>query len=363
MLRKHAQAVFYLILAIPALLLGGLLIVSLRDLYELHRIDPAAMLQDFRDAVPRRQPLSFPLPDELYERDPSRKTVFAFGASSLLLSDGDLAFPEYLERRAPSLRVVNFGVSGIDSLAVRQRVREALAVDRPDIIVLYFGHNDYNVHYHLYIIPKYLQKFDGLLRLPYLFYNAERPVAHFADGAFYSYARLHRPQLYQAFQNLGLFRLDPEAFAPINDLILKTFKENTEAILGMAASQKVPVVLITPVGNLHAEPYGDIRTTTAYYRKGMGSADYAESLSYLKQARDAEITTYDLRAKSPLIDYLRTVRRPNVYVLDLEKRLEEMRFGFGSEDFVDYFHFNDRSHRLIAGIIYDFLKEKRLVKN
>jgi hypothetical protein len=121
------------------------------------------------------------------------------------------------------------------------------------------------------------------------------------------------------------------------------------------------VVLMTPVGNLHAEPFGDITVVTRHYRAGMASTDYKQSIAELKKARDAELITYDLRAKSPLIGYIRKVNRPNVHVLDLEKRLEEMRFGFGNEDFVDYFHFNDRSHRLLADVIYDFLKKNGLL--
>src|SRR5262249_40946183 len=135
---------------------------------------------------------------------------------------------------------------------------------------------------------------------------------------------------------------------------------NNEALLDLAASHRVPVVVITPVGNLRAEPYGDLDTTSALYRKGMTTPDYDQAWAYLKQAQDTEIFTYDLRAKSPLVSYIRNLRRPGVYVLDLERVLKERRFGFGDAEFLDYFHFNDRSHRVVAGLIYDFLKQHRL---
>lgn len=38
--------------------------------------------------------------------------------------------------------------------------------------------------------------------------------------------------------------------------------------------------------------------------------------------KDSEFLTYDLLAKSKLVDYIRKYNRPNVYVLDPQKKLE-----------------------------------------
>jgi hypothetical protein len=92
----------------------------------------------------------------------------------------------------------------------------------------------------------------------------------------------------------------------------------------------------------------------------MQSAEYQRSLDFLRVARDSELFTYDIRAKSQLVEYIRKLNQQNVHVLDLEKYLEEKHFGFGAEDFVDYFHFNDRSHRMIAEGIYSFMKQHHI---
>jgi hypothetical protein len=355
----NRKYLYYSIMAVPALLFLMLAVLFFRDLHALRTIDAAEIYRGLQNHLALREGVSFPLPEETFINDRSKKTVFVFGSSDLILSDGGV-FPSYLEQRHSDLRVVNLGVMGIDSFLVRQRVFEALAVAKPDIIVLFLGHNDYNEAYHNSIQPDRFEKFDFLLKLPYVFFYKNKPVSPFATEEYGWFARLHRPRIFNLLQQMGMLTVRDADFEPVNALILDSFIRNNEAILDLAASRGIPVVLATPIGNLHAEPFGDIRTTTALYRKGMAEKDYTRSIGLLREAKDSEIFTYDLRAKSGLIRYLRGLKRPHVYVLDLEKRLEEMQFGFGNADFVDYVHLNDRSHRLLADIVYDFMRRKKL---
>jgi hypothetical protein len=344
---------FTVILIAPMLLLAGIALLVARDIREIRAVDPAEIRKNVTDYLAQRKPESFPFSGEILQQDGSRTTIFAFGASNLMLSDSGRTFPDYLAESHNDIRVVNLGVSGIDSFSIRQRVSEALSAARPDLILLYYGDNDYNSAYHNALLPAYFEKFDSLLRLPYVFYST--------TGAYEWFARLNRPKLYKFFETLRLIRIDHTAFEPANQIILDYFILNNEAILKMASDRSIPVVLITPVGNLHAEPYGDTETST-FYGNGMAATDYLQSHVSLQKAIDTEIFTYDLRAKSPLFRYMRNTDYPNVHVLDLGRKLEEKRFGFGKDDFLDYVHFNDKSHRLVAGVIYDFLKQNNLIK-
>ena len=360
-LTRLKKSLFFLITAMPSLLLLGIVVLLGRDIYEIRLVTPSAIYHGLQSHLAHEDPENIPLPDAIFSAgDTDKTTVYAFGESSLVLSDGK-TFPEYLQQRHADLRVVNFGVSGIDSFVVRQRVEEALSVAKPDVVVLYYGHNDYNNAYQEYIMPNFFQQFDLFLRISYRFHNKNRPPGVLLADNPYWFSRLIRPKFFQFFEQLGMLDIDIRDYEPINQMILDYYVRNNDAIIDMALSQNIPVVLITPVGNLHAEPFGDIHVTTALYKKGMASQDYDDSLKYLKSARDAEIFTYDMRAKSPLIDYIRNYERPGVYVLDLEKKLEQMRFGFGYGEFLDYFHFNDKSHSLLADIIYDFMASKNLV--
>jgi lysophospholipase L1-like esterase len=360
MRRKHLC--YTLIMLTPGIILTGLIVLTVLDLISIRSIDPQEMRSELQAHLATKEPTSFPPPDSFPARDASRKLVYLFGESSLMITDG-MTFPDYLQRDHDDLQVVNFGMSGIDSFSVRKRVEEALAAARPDIMVLYYGHNDYNNAYQGFILPKYYEKFNALLRLSYLFRIRDKPRGVMYSEEYYWYAALIRPQLYWFFEKIGVLNINARDFEPLNDSVLEHFVKNTRAIIELAAAQRIPVVMITPVGNLRAEPFGDLEITTASYQKGMASRDYAESLAYLKQARDSEILTYDLRAKSPLVDHVRSLAsRRGVKVLDLERVLEERRSGFGYEEFLDYFHFNDRSHRLLADLIYDFLQQHRLVR-
>ncbi|MBU0673282.1 MAG: hypothetical protein KJ950_01410 [Proteobacteria bacterium] len=278
-----------------------------------------------------------------------------------MLSDGGV-FPDYLEQIDSDIQAVNFGENGIDSLLVRERVREALKIARPDLMFVLLGDNDYNTAFHNSIIPTYFDRLGWLLRLPYLFESEPAEITHFASHDFYWYKRLHQPELFNFLQKIGLFNIDIQKYQPINSLITQYCTQNLGVILDMASAQQIPVVVMTPIENLRAEPFGDIKTTTTLYKRGLSSTDYGESIRLLKAAKDTELFTYDLRAKSDIIESIRSLNRKNVYVLDLEKVLEKREFAFGSEDFVDYVHYNDRTHLMVADILYDFLSHNHLIE-
>lgn len=358
----NRKTLFILITAIPLLLLVVIASLTIRDLYSIRTIDHAQMSRDLRSHLDQRRPASFPLPEGAADSRGTKRTVFVFGSSDILLSDG-LTFPAYLEQQHHGLRVVNFGVNGIDSFSVKQRVTEALSAARPDIIILFYGHNDYNTAYNEFILPHYFHKFHALMRLPYLFQDKHKNFSRFNQEPFtyYWFYVLNRPKLLKAFEQLRLVDIHSDDYQPLNQLILDHFIRNNNDILDMAAAARVPVILMTPIANLHAEPVGDLEHTLAYFRKGLASTDYMQQIAYLKKAKDSEIFTFDLRAKSPLIEHIRTISRRGVHVLDLESRLEGMKFGFGNDDFVDYVHLNDRTHKLLADMLFDFMLQNKLV--
>jgi len=357
---SRRKLLFWLITSLPGLLLLILVSVVAYDLYALNRVDPAVMLADIEEDLTDRVFTVFPFPEKIRHIDESRTTVFIFGASTLRFSNG-LVFPDYLEALDPDLQVINLGENGIDSSSVLYRVWQALDIAKPDVIVLLFGHNDYNYAYQGYLLKKYFNKLDWLLRIPFLFGYRNGPVGQFEIIDFSWYARLHRPKLFNFFQRLGWLKIKGQEYAPINQVVLNSFKKNLGNILGLAAAKDIPVVLMTPIGNLQAEPFGEERITTALYRKGMASSDYEQALRYLKMARDSEIFTYDIRAKSQLLEFIRSIREPGVHILDLERKLEELRFDFGPGGFTDYFHYDDRTHRAVAEIIYDYLEAEQLI--
>jgi hypothetical protein len=94
----------------------------------------------------------------------------------------------------------------------------------------------------------------------------------------------------------------------------------------------------------------------------MKSKEYLERHRLLTQARDLEIYTSDIRAKSVVLDYLRQLRRKNVHVLDLESALVRARIEFGANIFTDYFHFNKRGHAIIERHLFNLLERTQVLQ-
>ncbi len=356
------RRLFALIMLLPGIALAGLLLLIGSEILQIRRIEPDTIHAQLKEHLANKRPARFPPPDEFSQLEAGRESLFLFGASSVVLSDGG-TMADYLKQNHPELQVINFGVSGFDSFSVRERVRQVLAIARPDVLLLYYGHNDYNNAYQGFIMPNYFNQFESELRFAYFVRGGSERTVPFSNGSFYWFARRHRPKFFQLLQRLRVIQIDGDDFRPINRSILEHFKDNTHAIIEMAESLNVPMVLMTPIGNLHAEPYGDVDTTTVLYEDGMATAPGQASMDLLRRARDSEIFTFDLRAKSALVDYIRNSSHEGVYLLDLEKTLTDQGFEFGDSDFVDYFHFNDRSHRLLADVIYTFLAENNLLRH
>jgi hypothetical protein len=94
----------------------------------------------------------------------------------------------------------------------------------------------------------------------------------------------------------------------------------------------------------------------------MAEGDYHEALRLLKAARDAETLTFDVRAKSPLVEYLRGLGRQDVFVFDLERAWESRELPFGPEQFLDYFHLRESAHRWLGEHLFDFLMEQEVIR-
>ena len=129
----------------------------------------------------------------------------------------------------------------------------------------------------------------------------------------------------------------------------------------MVAKEKgIPVVLATPVGALEVFPYGSGSDAQESWEQGMVASDYEERIAALRSALDLEVFRYYVVAKTDQRDLIRSLERPGVFVLDLERELMARGFDFGFSDpgFSDQVHFSGDLHRLVAEIIGRFLLDK-----
>jgi lysophospholipase L1-like esterase len=278
-----------------------------------------------------------------------------------------LTFAQYLEQDLAKdnkeLRIVNFGVSGIDSFSVKLRVEQALryATIKPKLLLFYYGHNDCHAAYKSVVNgPRapYGNLFNTFLRTSFYLsggeFDAREQEVVFGTKRyeFFWYGLYHRPRYFNLAQKLGLWTIDNAVYQDYNRRILESFKTHTSEIVALARENAIPALFITPIGNLHAKPYGRIDIVEDNYEKGLATADYRKRLEYLTVARDNEIFTGDLRAKSELLDHLRTVGDGSTtFLFDLERDFIAQGFPFDGTTFLDYFHFNDAGHQKLAGYL------------
>ncbi len=283
--------------------------------------------------------------------------VWVLGASSVVLPEGEtfaVALQRLLHARRPDLTVENLGRSGVESGALRRIFDEALAraPHRPDLLVVYAGHNDFNVAYHGSVARQY-DLFEPLLGL--LSVLSERGRRH----GYHYFLRFRMPPLLERLQALGLVRLRPPGLATVDREIRARFRTHLDGILAAARDSDVPVLLVTPVGNLLARPYGRREETTVLYGFGRALAGTEVGLRLLEGARESEFLTYDIRARSALVEELRARTGDGLYVVELDRWLEKRGLRLSPRLFADYLHFTPWGHEQVAACLSEFLYARR----
>ncbi|OGP14829.1 MAG: hypothetical protein A2052_08370 [Deltaproteobacteria bacterium GWA2_54_12] len=357
------RIIFWGVLLLPAFVVLFFVAVFIADVKRLDRISHDEIGAKLDTYLSAKEGTLFPAPKGFFEAGPQDAGIFVFGESSVVITD-KLTFSQYLEQdlqpNNSNIKVVNFGIPGIDSYSIKLRVAQALnSASTPKAILLYFGHNDYNVAYKYVLHPYWEESFNVFLKLTYhlsgrKFNFPDQKFVFRSDNYndFYWYAMFTRPVFFDIAQRLGLYKVDNGKYDGYNLKILEQFKKNTSEILDMAAAKGIPVIIVTPIGNLSAKPHGSIDMVDKSYQMGMSARNYAESVRHLTKAKDNEIFTGDMRAKSQLLDYLRTLHDGNkVFVFDLEKDFIQAGFKFDGSNFLDYFHLNDSAHRAVGSYI------------
>jgi len=266
--------------------------------------------------------------------------IYSYGGSSIVIpggSSGNHTFTFYLERRLnkennKSYKIINWGATGIDSHIIKNIILNSISIKKPNLIVVYTGHNDYTNAYRRFIKPNYyIFKGNLIEKLLTWILDDEKSYKFFEFKL--------EPTLIKLFQKIKLINLDNHTFQAYNNLILKHYSENILEMIELSRKEKIPIVFITPIGNLEAEPFGVNGATNRYYVLGMNQNNYSKRIDYLIKAKDSESFSYDMRAKSDLNNFLRNLTTKGVYVLDIETEFLKERFSFSNNDFYDYFHF------------------------
>jgi lysophospholipase L1-like esterase len=297
-------------------------------------------------------------------RDDSSRRILVFGGSSVVLPVYERAFPALLEKKlntgeGKAVQVLNLGEPGYDSGAVLERLRVALPILKPDLVILYMGHNDYTAAYRKPIAADYdvFRSGGPLTALAWLAFLTSDYRARFLPGqlngsAFGPYLdSVAEPTALLWLQRLGLAHVPAWPFARVAELALARFQKNMNTIIELAQGQGTFVLILTPISNLEAPVYGANPELHSEQQAAFTIRDYKARIGQLVRLKDQDVFSLDIRAKTPLLEWLRQLHSPKVRVLDLENRLRKSEFPYDFSGFSDYVHFTQPTHERVADLL------------
>jgi hypothetical protein len=168
------------------------------------------------------------------------------------------------------------------------------------------------------------------------------------------------PEIKNYAQRLGLVRFPEQYFERLNSKILASYTHNIRSMIALAQYHHIPIVFITPISNLEATPYGIGSSAEEIYLKGLAERNISKRTQSLRKAKDLDIFSGHQRAKSPLLDFLRSLNESGAYTLDIETALDNQGFLYSYSDFYDYVHMRNNTHQRIAHLLADFLEQHSL---
>lgn len=304
---------------------------------------------------------------------PGHRTIFMFGGSSLYLPEGE-SLPEQLQhlsrQEGMALCVVNFSYFGLTSFQLAARVEASMAWHKPDLVVYYGGHNEYSSAYWNVVLPRYSIA-EGAPLLRWLgdaglslydqvrVFRGARPVPRQVAWRFSL-----DPKTMGWMQRAGVVSPSLDLFQQIDGLVVRRFEDNLERIIRATASAGVHLLMATPVSNLHTAPAGIGGDAEDFYAEGLREKDHAKHVQLLSQARDRDRFSGFVRAKTPLIRYLRTLggRADHVSVIDLEQIFLDKKVHLDSSLFLDAIHLAPKMHEQLAREILNHITREGLLK-
>lgn len=351
---------------------------------------------------PRRTRTANPMALEIpKEKDALR--IFVLGGSAAQ-GDPDPSFSIsrflqcYLESTQPGrrLEIYNAAMTAVDS-GVMARAAEDLVDLEPDLLILYFGNNEF-------IGPSGLAAGPGLSRQALRMKQgllAYRPAQLLAGMAWKRKARAGKLPSWEGLETFSHLEINPAD--PMVDLIHRQFRSNLETIVRTAARRGIPVLLSTVAVNLSGcPPFGTTRDdatkalldqvgemeATGRLEEALKRLDGADvpddaMLEFrrgrilralatvgsepdhpLQQAREAfgrarDLDRLRIRADSEINRILRKEAEaaPTAYLADVEQALNSGSTIPGNELFYDHVHFSFAGADMAAREIFRAMRE------
>jgi lysophospholipase L1-like esterase len=365
---------FRLILLSPLLVLLLVLGAFGLSIVRVNRVGQGVVMEEMEAVARSMPPAPFKLkgteteaayqemegPNRKVKVRPDDQVIFTFGGSSLFFPEGE-SMPKQLQRLARQeghkVSVANFSFYGLRVFDLATRVKHSLAWRKPDLVIYYGGHNDYSFWYRNHVLPHfYILEPSPVLR--WLTMRVEGLVTFLSTriemnwgGELSNFPQVVlEPALLSWTQRMGLVTISSALFEKVDRLALDRYKQYLARIVQVTGEAKVPLLIITPVGNLHEAPVGIGGDAEALFRQGLQETDHSKHVALLRQARDAERFNFTIRAKEPLLAHLRSLPADNHHVslLDLASLWPRAGQHLDQQIFSDSIHLIPKLHNKMA---------------
>lgn len=277
----------------------------------------------------------------------NENSIVALGGSALVVPgncDGKKfygTFPDLLnnELKKRNLSVINLGYCGDDSRGALVAIDYILKTKRPKAFLLYLGHSDYsNVSREIVLSKTSLIHTDYFLKNVFAFLSPglKFRLDHFLKNTFEAgLIKIYR------VSDASLFNKDK--FKSYSDLVSVHFQFIVEKIVQRCREKKVPLIFITPLGNVLYPPVAADSEVREIYRKGLET----KNTELLNKAVENDYFGFDQRAKAKASEIIRKQAASDVLIVDLNADFKTKETKFYNSTFSDIFHFTEDGHKYV----------------
>jgi lysophospholipase L1-like esterase len=278
----------------------------------------------------------------------NKKTIVALGGSTLVVPgkcDGKDkfpgTFPELLnnEFKTNGLSVLNLGLCGEDSRGTLVAIDYILKTKRPAAFLLLLGHSDYsNVNRDLILSQTSLINTEFLMKKVFFFLplGIKFQLDHFLKNTF-------EAGLIKIYRSVDHSLFNKNIFKNYSSMVSDHFETILQQIVLLCHEKHIPLILLTPAGNLLYPPVAADEEVMTAYNKGMKT----KNIALLSEVSEEDYFGFDQRAKKMASVIINKQASKDVLVIDLNEDFLKKDTKFFSESFSDIFHLTEDGHKYV----------------
>lgn len=311
------------------------------------------------------------IPDAFVAEKPKNDfRIFVLGESSVagFPYPPNVSFPRFIKRKLEIyypekyIEVINLGISAINSNTLKD-IAEAVAEQKPDLILIYTGHNEYYGAFGAASSSSlFINDFVIALR-NYRTYQLLENIFSKTLSVFFSNNNTGKTLMASMVGNKLIEEKSDEYYNGIN-----FFKKNMAKILEQFYSLRIPVIISTLMSNEMQKPLeSSVRLSQAekLFNQGIEfyeNANYSKSKKLLMQAKEADAMRF--RAPMEINNLIRDFAAKKIsHLLDAEKYFRSISKSeiLEKDYFVDHLHLNISANKILADLFIQKIQELNIL--